>query len=163
MRFLLLVLMLVASAATLDAAPIRVERPRTTSILVYPFLRAWQPRAVAATRGAGMTLPPETGADPTPVGAARTADAHRNPLDGVQIRSRADGSRFAVLGGLGRVYLIATVGPEGRLIQNCVRSRQEALEEISGKATQAQSTRAPEPTARSVHAGHDDDTPCEER
>jgi hypothetical protein len=49
-----------------------------------------------------------------------------------RVFTRPDGSRHAVLDGLIRAYAVVRIGPDGRLVQDCVHSeeaaRQRALE-----------------------------------
>ena len=49
-------------------------------------------------------------------------------LAGIPVQFHADGSRFAVLGGLIRAYAVARIGADGSLDQGCVDSEDGAFE-----------------------------------
>jgi hypothetical protein len=85
-----------------------------------------------------MTLTPETGATAAPPPAdAQTLEAYRSALANIPVRVRADGSRYAQLGGLVRAYMVASVTPDGRLKQACVESQPQALERVRAGAARA--------------------------
>ncbi len=140
MRLTLTLVLLLASAAAVEAAPDRGGSPPSASILLHPHPRAWQPPVGMTAPGLRITLEPETGAIAVPPAAqpraaADAAATRRRALDQVAVMSRADGSRFAVLGGLVRAYEVVSIGPDGALVQECVHSPERALEIISAPAT----------------------------
>ena len=68
------------------------------------------------------------------VGAARAA---------IRIRIRPDGSRYAIVGGAIRAYMIATFDADGGVQASCVESRAEALRRVA----EANAKPAVQPTA----------------
>lgn len=136
MRLALTFALLIASAAGLDAAPQRPPVSNSGSILLHARPRVWQPPSVATRPVAGMRLEPETGGAPLPDTVELWLDgaARRRALAKVEVQTRADGSSFAKLGGLARAYTVASIGPDGRLTQECVHSAEEALHRV-GAAT----------------------------
>jgi hypothetical protein len=129
-RALTLVLLLASSPALADA-PSGVWNAHAAAILLHAHPHAWQPPAAVVPARAGMTLTPESGAAVAPTaGDMRAAAAYRSALAKIPVEFRADGSRFARLGGLVRAYMVASVAPDGRLMQECVESQPEALARV---------------------------------
>jgi len=97
---------------------------------------AWRPPASMLALRAGMRIEPETGAQQTPITELQAMGAaRREALSRVPIVTRADGSRYAVLGGLIRAYTVVTVGPDGKLVQECVHSEEAARARVNEAAT----------------------------
>src|SRR5262245_25438101 len=93
--------------------------------------QAWQPPP-ALPGGAGIRIEPEQGTDmPNAAEPGPQADARRQALARVPVGTRPDGSRYAVIGGLVRAYTVATVKPDGHLVEECVHSEQQARQRMS--------------------------------
>ena len=94
--------------------------------------RAWHPPASSAA-AAGLRLDPDRGvaASPGPTDFAAIAAARRQARANLVVRTAPDGSRHLVLDGIIRGYTIARVRPDGRLIEECVSSEEEARRRIS--------------------------------
>lgn len=90
-----------------------------------------------------MRLEPDTGGAPLPETAGLWLDAaaRRRALADVEVQTRADGSSFAKLGGLARAYTVASIGPDGRLTQECVHSPEEALQRVQAATPPAPASR----------------------
>jgi len=130
MRSHLFVCLLIATATVAHAEPTVLVRPHSADILLRLHPLAWR-APVATTAAAAIRLEPDTGA---PSEASQDASAlaprHTHPLAGVPVQTRADGSRFAVLGGKLRSYSVVSIGADGRLEQECVHSEHEAIERV---------------------------------
>ena len=81
---------------------------------------------------------PETGELPAPPAPdARVPGASARARAESQVRTAADGSRHAVLGGAIRSWTVATIDDQGRLLQDCVKSQTEAQKRIDATAKPA--------------------------
>ncbi len=129
MRLLALVSLLSASAAL--AAPATPPARTTTVVPWHPH--AWHPPA-AVTPAAGIRLEPEAAAPSQGIDLQGMAAARRQALASVAVRTRRDGSRYAVLGGAVRSYTVATIGPDGKLTQTCVHSEDKAKQLVAAPA-----------------------------
>ena len=65
------------------------------------------------------------------------ADARRQALARVQVLTRPDGSRHAVLGGLIRAYTVVHVGADGWLTEECVSSEEQARARVQAHSSSA--------------------------
>ena len=135
MRPIMSMILLLATATSVHAEPAARIRAHSCDILLRLHPRAWQPLITTAPRTPGMRLEPDTGetVDPatlSPLGAQRTT----HPLADVPVQTRADGSRFAVLGGRLRSYSVVSIAPDGKLIPDCVNSEQEAIDLVRAHA-----------------------------
>lgn len=125
---LLLVLGLLAASAPLGAAP----APSETRVASWRP-RAWRPPARTAPAAVGMRFEPESG--PAVPGELEAQEAaRRQALADVPVHTRADGSRYAVIGGLVRSYTVVHVGADGRLVQECVHSEEQARARVAATA-----------------------------
>jgi hypothetical protein len=80
----------------------------------------------------GLRLDPDQGAAPAAAAElGAQAEARRQALANVPVRSRPDGSRYAVIGGLVRAYTVATVRPDGSLVEECVHSEEQAKQRVA--------------------------------
>ena len=135
MRSPLTALLFLATVTAAHAEPAATSRAHSTDILLRVHPGAWRPLAATTPTTPGMRLEPDTGetVDPatlSPLGAQRTA----HPLADIPVQTRADGSKFAVLGGRLRSYSIVSIAPDGKLISDCVHSEQEAIELVRAHA-----------------------------
>lgn len=129
MRSPLSALLLLATVTTAQAAPATALRAHSSDILLRLHPRAWRPLVAAAPSTPGMRLEPETGEQAQPVeNSAAGLPRTTHPLADIPVQTRADGSRFAVLGGRLRSYSVVSIGADGKLIPDCVHSEQEAIE-----------------------------------
>ncbi len=129
MKAIMSMILLIATVSSVHAEPAARIPAHSSDILLRLHPRAWQPLITTAQRTPGMRLEPDTGetVDPatlSPLGAQRTT----HPLADIPVQTRADGSRFAVLGGRLRSYSVVSIAPDGRLIPDCVHSEQEAVD-----------------------------------
>jgi hypothetical protein len=134
MRLLFAMGLVILSSVSASAAPPDCATTPDHSRVVTWRTHAWRPPARVAL-AAGIRFEPEGGAAaPTATDFASIAAARRQALDNVPIRTRADGSRYAVIGGLIRAYAVARVGSDGRLVQECVHSEAQAIQRVAGGA-----------------------------
>lgn len=121
----LLFLMMVATTAQAEPAPL--QRPRSAESLLRLHPSAWRaPMRVAATAPA-MRFEPDDGTPVEPLPAVSNAGPRlTHPLADIPVQTRADGSRFAYLGGRLRSFTVVSIDGEGRLQQDCVHSEQAA-------------------------------------
>lgn len=129
MKPIMSMILLLATVTSVHAEPAAKIPAHSSEILLRLHPRAWHPLITTATRTSGMRLEPDTGetVDPatlSPAGVQRTT----HPLADIPVQTRADGSRFAVLGGRLRSYSVVSIAPDGKLIPDCVHSEQEAIE-----------------------------------
>ncbi len=129
---LVLVLVLLATVATANAAP-PAAAPPSADLFHHLRPRAWQPPARALAPAVRVAIDPETGAlTSLPVGPLDASElnavrANEAALARLQPVVRADGSRFLRLDGLLRAYTVVRVGPDGRLVSDCAESPAEVL------------------------------------
>lgn len=96
--------------------------------------RAWHPpeRATAPT---ALRSDPDDGAPATDLsGLSTEIRAQRRALADVPVQTRADGSRFARVGGHARQYTVARIAADGSLQQVCVHSEAEAKRLVAAPA-----------------------------
>jgi hypothetical protein len=129
MRIPVTLVLLLAGATAAGAAPPALVAPPSASILLHAHPRPWRPPVAPAIAGMRAGIDPVTGEltfpeGPDP-GTVRAARAAANAA--ARVFTRPDGSSHAVLNGLIRAYAVVRVGPNGRLVQDCVHSEQEAL------------------------------------
>jgi len=100
--------------------------PSSASIVTAWHPRPWHPPLPSASR-AGIRFEPETGEAPlSPADLQALGAARRQALARVQVLTRPDGSRHAVLGGLIRAYTVLHQDAEGRWIEECMPSEEQA-------------------------------------
>ena len=128
MHKLVSVFLLLATVGGAQAAPAPRVLSHSTDILLRLHPLPWRAPVTPTTLAPGMRIEPDTGeaTDPAAVGATAVAPRTSNPLAGVQISTRADGSRFAVLAGKLRSYSVVRVGADGQLQQECLHSEAAA-------------------------------------
>lgn len=107
MRILVVFLLFLMPWARVARAAAPVPPPSARLVTAW-HPRAWAPPAPAFR--AGM----REGAEPAAAGALARPD--RSAL---VTQTRADGSRFVLLGGRIRAELTATIGPDGKLVMDC--------------------------------------------
>ncbi len=132
MRWVLTVGLLMALAAPLGAASIAgvSASPEPRAASWRP--RAWHPPARPASAVPGLRVEPEDGgATPSSADLEALGAARRQALANVPVVTRADGSRYAVIGGLVRAYTVVHVGADGRLVQECVHSEEQARQRVA--------------------------------
>ena len=115
------------------AAPVA---PRSASILLRLHPSAWQMPAAVAT-SAGITFLPDTGEPlelPELPTQALTMTSQDRALARVPVLEHADGSRHAVLGGALRAYSVVHIAADGRLVQDCVHTTEEAEAIVGAKS-----------------------------
>jgi len=132
MRLAVASLTLLVIACAAQASAPQAARPASSANLLRLRPRAWQMPARVAP--AGIRLEPETGApadDPaalaTPPTTLRSAPV---------VRFAPDGSRHAVIGGVIREYLVATIGKDGKLVQDCVHGEAQAKARVEAAGKQ---------------------------
>jgi hypothetical protein len=128
MRPLLPLLFLAACACvtTAQAGP----GPTSTSILLHLHPHAWHPPVAPLAAGLRTDVDAPVSALELPDAAAAHA-ARQRALANVRVQMRPDGSGFAVVGGLLRAYSVARIGDDGRLVEDCAHSEEEALKMIA--------------------------------
>lgn len=136
-RVLVVLSVVLACAASAGAEP--ASSPTSASILLHLHPRPWHPPAAPARVGM-RTLVETQGDTPgaplaTEIAALRAARA--SALAGIPVQFHADGSRFAVLGGLVRAYAVARVGADGALEEDCADSETGAIEWLAAPAVPA--------------------------
>ncbi len=138
MRLLLGIIGLLA----LGAAPaVRTDDacgpPPSASIVTAWRPRAWHPPQPSASR-AGIRFEPESGeAQVSPADLQALGAARRQALARVQVLTRPDGSRHAVLGGLVRAYTVLHQDADGRWTEECVPSEEQARARVRATTTSA--------------------------
>ena len=124
-------LIALSSSYSMASEPNCASTSRPTNVATWRP-QVWHPPTAAAQVAAGIRFEPEQGATrPTDSEWATAAAARRQALANVPVLTRADGSRYAVLGGLVRAYAIARIGPDGRLFEECVHSEEQARQRIA--------------------------------
>lgn len=118
-----------ASASPPDAAS---SAPHSPVISWRP--QAWHPPVAAMPAAAGLRFEPDNAAAAPISDLDAQAAARRQALANVPVRTRRDGSRYAVIGGLIRSYTVASIGSDGRLVEDCVHSEAQALQIIAAPA-----------------------------
>lgn len=135
MRLLLGIIGLLA----MDAAPaVRTDEhcgpPPSASIVTAWHPHAWHPPQALAWL-AGIRFEPESGEAPvSPADLQALGVARRQALARVQVITRPDGSRHAVLGGLIRAYTVVHLDADGRWTEECVSSEEQARARVRATA-----------------------------
>lgn len=138
MRLLLGILgLLVLGAAPAPRTGGDCASPPSASIVTAWHPRAWTPPQALTRIGAGLRFEPETGDLAPSSDLQALALARRQALARVQVVTRPDGSRHAVLGGLIRAYTVVHVGADGRLTEECVSSEEQARARVQATASSA--------------------------
>jgi hypothetical protein len=122
MRLLLALGFVMVSGAAAPATPAPAAAAR--GALVPWQTRAWHTPVAVAAGVSGSERRPAGTPDLTELAAQMAA--RRAALARVPVQVRANGSRFAVVGGLARRYLVARVGEDGALSESCVESEADA-------------------------------------
>ena len=150
MRLLITLGLVLIWAVSAGASPPDCASTSARMSLVSWRPKPWHPPVRVAPVAAGIRVEPETGMPPSaralPTSTAdleAQAAARRAALEAIPIRTRPDGSRYAVIGGLVRAYTVATIGADGTLTQECVHSLEEAQKRIAAPAAQAGPTPRP--------------------
>jgi hypothetical protein len=138
MRLLLGIIGLLAMGA---APAVRTDDtcgpPPSASIVTAWHPRPWHPSQPLASR-AGIRFEPESGEAPlSPTDLQALGAARRQALARIQVLTRPDGSRHAVLGGLIRSYTVLHQDAEGRWIEECVTSDEQARARVRATASAA--------------------------
>lgn len=128
---LLLIFASVASAA--GSVPGRTPASSANLLRLHPH--AWQMPAPAIAPG--MRFEPETGALPDDMDPSVLAGRVRRDAAAAAVRILPDGSRHAVVGGVIRAYVVATIDDKGRLVQECVHGAQQAEARVAAAAKKA--------------------------
>jgi hypothetical protein len=92
-----------------------------------------------AASGLRVAIDPLTG-ELVPAGPrdpGMTAAERASALSGLAVQTRADGSRFVLLGGRFRSYSVLRLAEDGRWVEACVHSPAEALARIGLAAAPA--------------------------
>jgi len=120
MRLLPAVLLVVLASPALAGSP------------VVPWLpQPWHPPTIMAV--GGVRSDPDTPGAPGLDLAAAIA-AERAALKATPVLRRADGSRYAIVGGHARHWLVVREGGDGSLVPACVPTEAEAREIVSPPA-----------------------------
>ncbi|MEO5988816.1 MAG: hypothetical protein ABIU54_12760, partial [Candidatus Eisenbacteria bacterium] len=132
MRTIVSVLLLPFAVAVAQAQPAAGAPSHSADILLRVHPLAWRAPISTVPLSPGLRLEPETGesSDLGLAGATAVTSRATNPLAGIPISVRADGSRFAILAGKLRSYSVVYIGTSGQLQQDCVQSQEEALEMV---------------------------------
>lgn len=112
----------------------RVPAPRSAALLLRVRPGVWQPPA-SFVPAAGLRFEPETG-ETVPFAAPAQGTAAARPLAGVTVRTLADGSRHAVLGGAVRAWSVLRLDSGGWL-EDCVHSEAEAIRRVNSAPSSA--------------------------
>jgi len=90
---------------------------------------------VRATAPSALRSDPDDGAPASDRSGLSTEIAvQRRALADVPVQIRADGSRFARVGGHARQYTVARIAEDGSLVQDCVHSEAEASRLVAAPA-----------------------------
>ena len=139
MRHLILLPLLLACTAAPGAAAEPALNPTSASILLHLHPRPWRPPSVAMSAGLRTDVDPggERLSPNAQEAFAAIREARARALANVRVDVRPDGSGHAVLGGLLRAYAVARIGPDGKLVEDCVHSEAGALERLGAPAVPA--------------------------
>ena len=132
MRLALLCLfLLVAETARADAP---AHAPASAANLLRLHPGPW--RFPAPPLRTGLRFDPERGEPAADVTAAasRESEAALRARAEAGVRTLADGSRHAVLGGALRLWMVATIDDHGRLVEDCVHGEAEASRRVEAAA-----------------------------
>jgi hypothetical protein len=81
-------------------------------------------------------------------GLAEVIAARRHALAQVPVHLRADGSRYAVVGGLARAYTVVHVNADGSLSEECIHTEAQARALDRAATPESKSPPAAAPAAK---------------
>ena len=131
MRLASILLLLVIAAPALAAG--RDEPPPSAANLLRRHPGPW--RLPASMQRSAMRVDPETGETAELARNARAATtASLRQAAAATIRTRADGSRHAVLGAAFRSWTVVRTGEDGKLVMDCVDDLELAQKRVEAGA-----------------------------
>jgi hypothetical protein len=128
----LLVLTAVPAWANAQGPP-----PSSAAMVVRIHPGPWQ--LPASLMAAGIRFEPETGEAATDLAAvaSRSSTAALRARAEANVRVMPDGSRHVALNGAVRMWTVATIDDQGRVVQDCVHNEAEARQRIEAAARKA--------------------------